>query len=849
MAKKRASDCITTVQRMVRNKELSEVQANELLSRVERMAVSRSQKEKISIDKAMSEITGEISKGLRFEQRVNERNRLLTVKAKQDVKSFLKKFDNVGEGLRSLLEGGLKSKEGARLSIDYKSRANYQKYFGSMIAELEKNDLIKAFKSGKLDKEIFIEVAELNKKDGKPGRSGSEEAAGIAAAYNRIRKDMVSRQNAAGAYIRDLDGYIMRQTHDSSQIQELGRQADGSLSKSASFEKWYQTVLPLLDPEQTFRGMDPHEYLKNVHTNLYSGVHGLPSDEAEVAEFFAHGSLARKNSAHRSIHFKDAESTFQYNQMYGTKNFADGILSDILFRSRNITLMETLGPNPKETWQQLLSDLKKEYREHENAVDQIKSIDDWRVSAAWNEVTGAHDYPKNITLSKISSNIRAITSLSRMGGVVLSALGDKAFIGSEMAFQGLAKLDVWTKQIMGMAARSTEQKQMLHSMGIALDSMIGNTLSRYTIHSPGENFLHRLQQKFYDLNFMNWWNDVHKSSAGELMASHLASNSHLTHADLPEELSKTLSLYKINEPEWNALRHMKQEAPNGESYITPEAINDIPDVLIQDIVRANGWKESTAATKKAKTELEEKLRTYFADRIDIAVPTPGAAERKFLTFGTQSGTPLGEGLRLLTMFKSFPLTISRKIGGREVYGRGAENFKDWVASDHKGKFALAQLIAMTTAAGYLSGVIRDAIKGRTPKPLTDEDGTINWNTVNDAFVRGGGAGIFGDMLFTEYDHSYKTFTGVMAGPIFGQADVVASGFAKAIRGEDPTQEISKTITNNTPFINLFYIRPILDYFVLWNLQEMMSPGYASRYAGSVEEKGQKMFIDPREAVR
>jgi hypothetical protein len=126
---------------------------------------------------------------------------------------------------------------------------------------------------------------------------------------------------------------------------------------------------------------------------------------------------------------------------------------------------------------------------------------------------------------------------------------------------------------------------------------------------------------------------------------------------------------------------------------------------------------------------------------------------------------------------------------------------------------------------------------------------MNWKTVNHAFLRGGGAGIFGDFLFTEYDQAYNSFTGAAAGPVFGQLDVASAGFAKAIRGEDPTQELSKTLLNNTPFINLFYIRPVLDYFVIWNIQEMCSPGYVDRMAESVEEQGQEFIVDPREAVK
>lgn len=848
MPKRNTSDCISSIKALVKNATLTDVQAEEIVKRMDTLAQSRAVKKNIDLDKALAEVEGEIVSHIKFEARVNERNRLLTIQAKRNITKQVKNFERWGEGLQAFLEGGDKSVTGARLSVDYKSRAAYHQYFGSFTAELESKGLIKAFRSGKFDREIYIEVAELNSASGNPGRSGSKEALDIAKAYNRTRKDMVARQNRAGAYIRDLDGYIMRQTHATDEIQKLGRDANGKLNKQLSFDKWYRTVLPLLDPDKTFRGLNPKEYLEKIHENLYTGVHGTPGDEAEIAEFFAHGSMARSASAHRVLHFKNAEASFQYNQMFGTKNFSDGVLSDMLFRSRNIVLMEALGPNPKQTFQDLTNDLRMEARGLPDAAEQVKRLEDWRVRASWAEVSGENEYPASITLDKISSTIRVVTQLSKMGGVVLSSLGDKAFLQSEMAFQGMSQLQTFGAQFTGMLKRLPNQKQMLHQMGIGLDAMIGNTISRYTIHSTGQNKLNKIQQRFYDLNFMNWWNEVHKSTAGELMSSHLAVNAGSSYKNINPDLQRVLNLYDIGEPEWNALRYAVDTAPNGEKFMTTSALQNIPLSSIDDLVNAKGWKVTQASRARVRDELEQKLRVYFTDRIDMAVPTPGAGERKFLTLGTQAGTPLGESLRLLSMFKSFPLTVTRKIATREIYGRGSDTMMDWLRNDHKGKFAIAQLIAMTTIGGYMSGAIKDMIRGRTPKPLTKDD-EINWAVVNDAFLRGGGAGILGDFMFTEYDQAYNSFTGVAAGPVFGQLDMLSSGFSKAIRGENPTREFSKVVTNNTPFINLFYIRPVIDYFILWNIQEMTSPGYIDRMSESVEAQGQEFIIDPRDAIR
>lgn len=117
-------------------------------------------------------------------------------------------------------------------------------------------------------------------------------------------------------------------------------------------------------------------------------------------------------------------------------------------------------------------------------------------------------------------------------------------------------------------------------------------------------------------------------------------------------------------------------------------------------------------------------------------------------------------------------------------------------------------------------------------------------------MRGGGLGIYGDFLFNEYDRSYRSFTANAAGPVISQLDNVADMFNKLKRGENVSKEAGKLITDNTPFINLFYIRPVLDYLILWNLQEMSDPGSLRRGERRVRQQtGQGFFIQPSEEIR
>lgn len=844
MAKRTINDCVKSIKSKVKDGTITDKEAADLLTRIDKMATERSRRLSIKYEDALRDIAGELSFSEAARARIDKRNRLLTLKAKKDVKKAVGKFDSPGEGLLAYLEGSNKTVRGSRNSVDYRAKAAHQKYFGRFVAELEKAGALQDFKKGRHQLEIYQELEQLNTTGGSPGITGNKPALAIASAINDVRKEMISRQNRAGAYIKNREGYTMPQHHDMDEIRRLGRTEGGKLSQKLSFEKWQAFVTPLLDNEATFKGANPSSFLRNVHEGLYTGVHGKPSDEAEVDHFMPHGSLAKKASSQRVLHFKNAEAAYKYNQAFGTKHLRDSVLNDLLYRSRNIVLMEALGPNPAQTFQGVRRELSESARGGEDSAKKVDSLRKISLDHAWNEVSGESDYASNVSLAKFGSGMRILTQVSKMGGVTLSSLGDNAFLHSELAFQGMKSADIMSAHYQSIFGSGEEGKKTARLMGLGLDGLMGSTAARWTTHSSIAGGLSRVQQKFFDLNFMNWWNDTHKQAVGLTMAGHLGEHANLKFANLPEELSRLFNQYDIGPVEWNAIRQSVTTTPEGHKLITPDSLSSISDSVIDSIVTSKGLKISGTSRSRVRTSLEEKVRVYIADRTDFAVPTPGAQQQRITNLGTQPGTALGETLRMLMMFKSFPITVLQKIMTREVYGRGANSVRDWVANDHKGKFRIAQLIAMTTIGGYFSGVVKDAIKGKTPKPLIT-DGKINTNTLNDAALRGGGMGILGDFLFSEYDRRYRSFTGVAAGPVIGQLDPLMEIFSQVKAGENPANNIRKFTVNNTPFINLFYIRPVIDYFVLWNIQEMMDPGSVDRMIERTEEANhQQFFINP-----
>lgn len=308
------------------------------------------------------------------------------------------------------------------------------------------------------------------------------------------------------------------------------------------------------------------------------------------------------------------------------------------------------------------------------------------------------------------------------------------------------------------------------------------------------------------------------------MAAHLGDHAELPYEKLPPDLSRTLSMYGIDSADWDKIRSTKWSDDRG-NWVTPEGLQGL------------GLKP------REFDALDSKLRTYFADRVDIAVPTPGASERRIATMDTKAGTPLGEAVRLMMLFKSFPITVANKIMTRDIYGQGANSIGEWLLNDHKGKFHLATMIAMATVGGYLSMAIRDAINGKTPRELIT-DGEINYDVLNEAAIRGGGVGLMGDLMLHDYERNFTSFLETAAGPVLGQLDTVAQTLTKAKHGENVTKQIGKLTVDNIPMINLFYVRPVLNYYVLWNLEQMMDPNRIRNMQKSAERNHQEYFMGP-----
>lgn len=809
-----------------------------LVNQIKNLAVQLAKTNGGNFDEAFEQVKQSLTLRDRLNAANSKRAVLKDAIAQNNLVDFALKFRTVGEGLKTKLLGGKSNTEGARFSIYSQILDLYHGYVGRLTHELEELGAFRAFRRNEVSEQVYYEMAELVE-GGTPGSTGSKDAMNIARVWNKLNREMNALINKEGGNIGDLPGYVVMQTHDIAKIRAAGQ------NKTEAFTTWRNFIEPKLNEELTFLGRDKDMFLKNVFDALYSGTHGVMGVEGSG---IGHHAMSQKFGQERVLHFKGPKEAFDYNQRFGSRDLKEQILTDISSKARSIAMMRELGVNTEENLISAVRKLKEIVRSREDAILQTDSLKIDELIAAYRQVAGINDIPTNPSLARFGANTRAIIQMAKMGGVAITNLfTDRAFLQSEMISQGVSNLNTLGKQLKSFAKRTGDEKKTLRLMGIGIDGLLGNTLSRYSATGPMSKWIDKAQKSFFDWNLSNLTTDAAKSAAAEIMAGHLGDHATMVFKDLPEELINVLRKFEIGDKEWNLIRSTAYEHSSWGTVVTPDQLEKLSDAQIATLHKGEKA-PSPEMLSRYRDTLQAKLRTYFIDRTNAAIPTAGAEEQLLLNFGTRPGTPAGEAIRLLALFKSFPVTIANKILAREVYGRGNETIGKWIMNDHQGKFQVAQLIAMTTIAGYVGMTIRDILRGRTPRELI-VDGKINWDVLSDAAVNGGGLGIMGELIARDYEQGMGSFLEAASGPAFSTLNSLMNIKTHATEGETFAPQLGRLAIDNIPLINLFYIRPILNYYVLWNLQEMMSPGSLERVERTARQNAQQdFFVVPSETV-
>lgn len=834
--------CILEIKNAAKNAgvELLEEEVLDILDILEHRFRKRggSVKSQSDLDGLVAE-AAEITRQAKINAAVQKRNRLINTKRYAELKQRIDASPNDrGRVLSDLMVGSLQNTEAGRLSIDARGQAVMTDSTGLLLAELQRNDLVELFASGQMDELVYRELF-----DGF-GSTKNKEAQQIAEAIQKVQKSLLRRKNRLGANIRELRNYVVRQSHDP------------MLMRDAGYDQWKNDILPLLDRDLTFKNLSPgqteEQFLRKTYDALVSGIHQKTTSVFEtdgdvdpLTAFKGPANLAKKLSAERVLHFVDGRSSHTYTQKYSRMKLSESVLNGLTHDAQSIALMEVFGTNPQAMFDRLMKESKDSLVGDPKLLDKFKERSLRNQFAELDGSTRARGAGKpvfmGVDFAGIGAAWRMIQNMAKLGFATVSSMSDiatKAAFIAQTTDRGVFAAYAQSFGDIFSGFKSKEQKELAYLLNVGVENFLGDVHARFGANDSGPGMIAKAHQFFFKANGMQWWNDAQKTGLARMLAADLANYKKMSFDRLPEATQTQLSIYGISPQEWGLFKDLDAKAVDGREYLVPSVVDELQPQQIDSIIRdQTGSLNITDDMRQDFLDgLRTKLATYYTDTADTAIPTPGARERAIMNQGYPRGTIAGEAIRAVMQLKGFPITYITKGLGRQYYGAGGGK---------SGALGVVQMMIGTTIMGYLAMSMKDILRGKEPKSVFNKETFVNPKTLQMAFLQGGGAGIFGDYLFGEFNRYGQSFSQTVLGPSFGAIDDVAGMFAKFRNGDEVAADAVNFGLRNTPFINLFYTKTAMDYLFLYGLTDHMNPGYLRRMEGRIEkEHDQQFFFAP-----
>lgn len=828
-----AASCLDAIVKAA-GRPLSSQEVNDLLEELEKRiaaeeAIGGLDSLDVRVRKAADDYAAEMAQAAMIQKRNAAINLLRRLEALDTVRSGF--GNDPALGVEALTVGVNKPVRGARRSAAQEQNQLRNYYLGGLMSEMEKAGHWRIFVSGTLDREIAKSLWAVNRSEPIPvnvPREAGEIAKVIAKWQEVARQDA----NKAGAWIKKIEGYITRQSHDSYKIRRAG------------YDAWKAEILPKLDMARTLSGeQDAEGFLRAVYEGLASGVH-LKSGDGAPSGFKGPRNIAKKMSEERVLHFRDSDAWFDYDQRFGAGNIREALIRSLEMSAQTTGLMRRLGTNPEANLAQITDSLTRgisDPKAKQKFADAVKG----KLRNQLRTVDGTSRMPVNHMGAQISAGVRSVESMAKLGAALMSQFSDLPLYGSEMRYQGKTMLGSMGEGIAGLlrGRGSAERKELGGMIGVVNDSMTRGITQRFSAPDDLPGRMSRLQSLFFKINGMTWWTDNLRRAAHESMSHRLAMNVGKEFGALDTDLQRVLRLYGIGDEQWGIIRQASIKQADGRSYVVPEALDDLGDNVFSGVLTRQGTKPTPTRIATLRREVQDQLRTYFVDRAEYAVVTPDQRTRAIMQRGTQPGTVEGEFLRFIGQFKSFTAAYTQKALGREIYGRGATTLGQAMRNGNGEMLGLAQLILWTTLFGYGSMVAKDLVKGRTPR---DPQSHKTWMA---AMAQGGGFGIYADFLFGEANRFGGGFWSSALGPTAGTVEDLHDVYTRVRDGDDAAAKAFRVLINNTPFANLFYTRIVMDYLFLYQVSEALNPGSVKRMEKRIEkENGQTFLLRPSATV-
>ena len=625
--------------------------------------------------------------------------------------------------------------------------------------------------------------------------TGDASAKEFAEAWQEAAEYLRKRFNAAGGAIANRKDWGLPQAHNTLAV------------RSVTFKEWRDFIIDKLDTtkmidETTGMRITP-EKLEIALNNVYETIRTdgfsklIPGSQAQGR------SVAARRTDHRFLVFKNADSWIEYQDRFGNADPFDTMIGHIQSMSRDIGMMEILGPNPKATIK-FLQDKIRIQAAGDEALENAANRHASNLEELYLAATGANNRPIDGTFGRTFAGLRQVLQSAQLGAASISAITDLNFNRMARQFNGLpvtSMIGQYMKLLSPLSAE--EQGKLAIRLGLIAEgwNSIAAAQMRYTGDISGPEITRRIADFTMRASLLSPITQAGRWAFGMEFLGTLADNVGKTFDQLSPELRNTMERYNLRADHWDYMRKTPLYEYEGASFLRPddiEARTDIRPDLAKDLA----------------TRLLEMVET----ETNFAVPSTSLRGRTALTGETRPGTIAGELTRSFAMYKNFGVTLINTHIMRGMNQKGAKA---------RGRY-FADLVISTTVMGALALQLKEMSKGRDPRPMTDQQFWLA------AFLQGGGLGIFGDFMFSNINRFDRGLAETIVGPVVGFADdmrqLTLGNLVEAASGEDTNvaSEMIYFAGRYTPGSSLWYARLGLERLVMDQLRLQTDPKARSK---------------------
>jgi hypothetical protein len=702
-------------------------------------------------------------------------------------------------------------------SIDTKARA---------IASVNRGELVDFYTNVKGGLGVFTDAELVQKivRERFNDNTGDLLAKKISDKMGEVFEGMRERFNRAGGDIGKLDDWGLPQTHSLEKIVKAGKQV------------WVQKAEGLIDTSKYVHEDGTYYSQQEIRELLEYSFDTLSSNGANKTEigrqsFGGNSKVTSRHSESRVLHFKDAESWMEYQAEFGGMPFVDLIEAHINGLSKDIAMVENLGSSPKNAMRILMDAAEQK--------DWIKGIDAdstgktrKRAQTMFDEFSGQNT-PQSEVLANLGLAYRSMNVASMLGGTTLSSVTDQAMIAKTASIHGIAYRKTFGELISQLNPKNKEDRELAHSLGLATEEMLGS-IARWS--DDGLTSVHGKSQKLARISSGIASQVMRVSGLNALTAaSKVGFTKMLMHkygnltrskawADLDAMDRELMEKTGLDERAWEVMRLADPVVDRkGNQLMSARSIYEIPD---SDLTRFGD-------PQKVRDEIASQFQAHLLDEQGMAVVEAGLRERTWMSAGQKKGTGMGELVKSMLQFKSFPAAFLMRHGSRAMSMEKGTSKAAYGAS----------LFAMTTLLGAMVVQLKELANGNDPSTMWDsDDPQKTMNFLTRSAIQGGGLSILGDILVAGTDTSGRSTSDFMVGPLGSDAKAVLGLTVGNLtqyyddKDTNASNEAFRLLKNKIPAQNLWYTKAATNRLIFDEMQDMIAPGYREKLLRKAERQ-------------